>query len=454
MSISNKVIPIKGMHCRSCEILIEEELLKIPGVTQVNVSEKTGTAEIVFKGSLNDKTISETVEACGYKIGKNSQKWFSRNLADYYDLMKATLVAIILYFTALNLGLFNMGANSTSNYASYPVVFLVGVTAGFSTCMALIGGLVLGISTRYAESHTQMRTLQKLTPHLIFNVGRVFFFMIFGALIGYFGSLLKITPGTTGVFTLIAGTIMLFLGLQTLGIFPRLEAVKITLPKSLYKTLGIKEKKSANYAHSGTFLLGGLSFFIPCGFTQAIQLYAISTGNPITSAVTLGIFALGTTPGLLSIGSVTSLVKGKYAGTFFRFVGIAVIGLGIFNINNGFNLTGIDYSLTKATGSLQQAPKFPAAVMEEGNIQTIYMTQNYNGYTPNRFTVKKGVPVKWVVNSVDSYSCAAGIYSAPLGINQNLIPGENIIKFTPDKTGTVKFTCSMGMYTGYIDVIN
>jgi len=451
MNIQNKTINIKGMHCRSCEILIEEELLKIPGVTQVNVSEKKGTAEVIYKGDLNDNTVKDTVEACGYKLGKSSKLWFSRNLADYYDLMKAILIAVILYFTALNLGLFKMGANTTSNFASFPVVFLVGVTAGFSTCMALVGGLVLGISARYSETHKQLGTIQKLTPHFIFNLGRIFFFTLFGALIGYFGSILKMTPGTIGLFTLVAGLVMLFLGLQTIGIFPKLEEVKFTLPKSLYKALGIKEKKSAQYGHMGTFVLGGLSFFIPCGFTQAVQLYAISTGNPLTSAITLGIFAVGTTPGLLSIGSISTLFKGKYSGTFFRFVGIAVIGLALFNINNGINLTGVNIQLPKTNNTNSETGN---VVVNNENLQTIYMTQTFDGYNPNRFTVKKGIPVKWVVNSVDSYSCAAGIYSAPLGIRQNLVPGENIITFTPQKTGTVKFTCSMGMFTGYINVVD
>ena len=45
--MNRKIIPIKGMHCRSCEILVEDELSKIPGVTGVEVNQKKGEA-IVF----------------------------------------------------------------------------------------------------------------------------------------------------------------------------------------------------------------------------------------------------------------------------------------------------------------------------------------------------------------------------------------------------------------------
>ena len=41
-----------------------------------------------------------------------------------------------------------------------------------------------------------------------------------------------------------------------------------------------------------------------------------------------------------------------------------------------------------------------------------------------------------------------------LGIRSSLKLGENIFEFTADKMGTIRFTCSMGMYTGSFNVIN
>jgi sulfite exporter TauE/SafE len=48
-------------------------------------------------------------------------------------------------------------------------------------------------------------------------------------------------------------------------------------------------------------LSGALTFFLPCGFTFAMQLYALSTGNFWMGMAVMAIFAIGTLPGLLSI---------------------------------------------------------------------------------------------------------------------------------------------------------
>jgi plastocyanin domain-containing protein len=89
----------------------------------------------------------------------------------------------------------------------------------------------------------------------------------------------------------------------------------------------------------------------------------------------------------------------------------------------------------------------------ESNAQIIRMDQLGSGYKPNSFTVKKGAPVKWIITS-KSQSCSASIYSKQLGINRELSPGENVINFTPTETGKISFSCYMGMYSGYFDVIN
>ena len=451
-SLNKKIIQIKGMHCRSCEILIEEEILKVDGVHKVNVSEKKGFAEIFYEGEVLDAHIEDAVCGCGYSLGKDSKSWVSKNPKDYDDLIKAGIALAFIYFIAKGLGFFNIAFNSSNNLASLPVVLLVGLTAGFSTCMALVGGLVLGVSARFSEKHPRATSLHKFKPHVIFNLGRIFFFIIFGGIIGYFGSFLQLGPSSIGVLTIFVGLIMLLLGLQTVGIFPIVERVKFTLPRSLYKLVGIDTQKQNEYSNRGSFLLGGLTFFLPCGFTQAMQLYAISSGSILTGALTMGVFALGTAPGLLGIGGLTSVIKGAFAKPFFKFVGLMVIGLSLFNISNGMNLTGLSLP-TFASASAKSIDKIsdPNVVLVNGK-QVVKMTQRFNGYSPRSFTIQKGIPVKWIVTSTDVNTCASSIYSSQLNIRKSLKLGENIIEFTPKDVGTIKFSCSMGMYTGFFNV--
>jgi plastocyanin domain-containing protein len=82
------------------------------------------------------------------------------------------------------------------------------------------------------------------------------------------------------------------------------------------------------------------------------------------------------------------------------------------------------------------------------------MTQRANGYSPNSFTIKKGIPVKWIITSESAYSCAASILMPSMNIQQGLKEGENVIEFTPKQVGTLPFSCSMGMYRGSFNVVD
>ena len=452
--MNTKTIPIKGMHCRSCEILIEDELMKIKGVQKVMVSEKRGVAEIYYKGHLEQDRIQQAVCSAGYTIGKNEQKpLFSKRMQDYVDLGYAFLILTILYIIGDTIGLFNLSLKGTGNYGSLPIVLLVGITAGVSTCMALVGGLVLAASARFVEKHPQATLLQKFKPHLFFNAGRIISFFVLGGMIGFAGSFFQLSTTTLGFLTIAVGAVMVLMGLQLTEIFPRLNGLQFTLPKGISRALGIKKQSEKEYSHKNSFIMGASTFFLPCGFTQAMQLFAISSGSPITGALTMGVFAIGTAPGLLGIGGLTSMVKGAFAKPFFKFAGLVVIFMAIFNISNGLNLSGIDVNAFINPQVTATTANDPNVTMENG-IQIVKMTQTSSGYSPHSFTIKRGIPVKWIITSKDAFTCAASIVSSKLGIRKNLEAGENIIEFTPTEAGQVRFTCSMGMYNGVFNVIN
>ncbi len=451
--MNKTTVHISGMHCRSCEILLEDAL-QLPGVKKVTVSQTKGTAEIEHQGMLDEAEISKAVTEAGYNVGQTHKPWFSRNKADYNNLAKCALLLVALYFVAKTFGLFNISMGTSGNYASLPVVFFVGLTAGLSTCMALVGGLVLGVSARFSEKHPHATAQEKFAPHLFFNLGRIISFFILGGVVGLVGSFLQLSTGVLGMLTILVGISMLLIGAQLLRIFPRLEGVHFSLPTSLSKALGIKKHKEKEYSHKNAFLMGALTFFLPCGFTQAMQLYAMSTGSPIAGALTMGVFALGTAPGLLGIGGLTSIIKGAFARPFFQFAGLVVIILALFNIGNGYNLSGLNLGVKAFfPGQLSAQASDPNVSLENG-VQVVRMTQGQDGYSPSAFTLKKGVPVKWVITSKDPLSCSGTIVSSQLGVRKALQAGQNIIEFTPTETGKIKFTCSMGMYTGSFTVVD
>jgi uncharacterized protein len=453
------VVTIKGMHCRSCEILIEEELLKLNGVQRVNVSEKAGTAEIIANTDIPIDTITKSLDKLGYSIGKENHQYVTKNISDWKDLFYGLLILVSIYIVLRWSGFTRINFINTTTISNISVVFLLGLTAGFSTCIALVGGLLLSITSRYAEQNTNNSAVNKLRPSIYFIIGRLISFIILGAIIGYFGSLFKIAPFFNDILVIVVSIVMLLLGLQTLQIFPILENVKLTIPTSLYKIFGIKQIKQHEYTKANSLLLGGLTFFLPCGFTQAMQLYSMSSGSALTGAITMGIFCLGTTPGILSISSLSTFVKGKYTKIFFKVVGLAVITIAVVNIFNSYKLlnTGVSNSINKLQPTTQQTTinsisTDPNVSLSNG-VQIVKMDQLSTGYVPNKFTLIKNIPVKWVITSKDPYSCASSIYSSQLGIRTTLKSGENIFEFTPTKTGTINFSCSMGMYKGEFIIV-
>lgn len=450
------ILPIIGMHCKSCEILIEDNLKDVSGVKSSQADYRKQQV-VVFTKDNSQPSMQEMENAiinAGYKVGESKKESgiFSKNARDYKELGIAFVLLVAMYFIFKGLGInFNISGANSLDTLTLPVIFLIGITAGFSTCMALVGGLVLGISAKHATLHPEATAAQKFRPHLFFNLGRFLSYVFFGGLLGIIGSVFQFSAFVLGLITIVVGLIMLLMGLQLIDILLFAKRLKMTLPKGISRMLGIGNENNKEYSHRNSALLGVLTFFLPCGFTQAMQVFAIGTGSFFGGALIMGTFALGTMPGLLGIGGLSSLVKGSFARYFFKLAGLVVIVFAVLNITNGLGLAGFgfDQVYNKNTSS----NVVDKNVKTEQGVQIVRMQEVANGYTPNTFTVKKDVPVKWIITAQAPYSCAAGILMQKYNIRQNLQAGENIIEFTPTETGRVRFSCFMGMYTGYFNVV-
>jgi copper chaperone CopZ len=64
-----KYFDVKGMHCRSCEMLIKDSLGEAKGIKQVDVSHKSGKLKVLFDEKLIDEhKIKEIITKEGYKV--------------------------------------------------------------------------------------------------------------------------------------------------------------------------------------------------------------------------------------------------------------------------------------------------------------------------------------------------------------------------------------------------
>src|SRR3989338_3932708 len=186
---------ISGMHCRSCEIVVEDNVSKISGVKKVNVDYKKGIAEVYYEHKPPSSEIEKAVRNAGYALGINKKRPFlSSDPMTYIELLFAggALVIVLMWLKIFGVLDWNLQFSSTP---SLFFVVLIGLTAGISTCMALICGLVLGISSRHAELHPEATPSQKFKPHLFFNLGRLVSYAVLGGAIGLAGSVFRLLIG-------------------------------------------------------------------------------------------------------------------------------------------------------------------------------------------------------------------------------------------------------------------
>ncbi len=431
-------LPISGLHCEACEFITEDAIKNSGGkIKKVKVDRHHNTATIEYEGAEPDlAAINKKLQPMGYVLGQEEKQPSS---------LTSTLiiVAAIIILALVLSGYFWFDFSSLLPQQGFSLASagLIGLVAGVSTCMALVGGLVLSLSSAWSAKHPEADGLTKTIPQLFFNAGRLAGFFILGGLLGLLGTSLAPSPLANGILNILTAAVIIAVGLSLIS--PRFKSL-IALPKGLARK--INGYKEGGFSTWKTMALGALTFFLPCGFTQAMQLYAIQSGNFVDGALAMSLFALGTAPGLLGMGILGNKAgessRGKLA---FKAIAVVIIIFGVLNASSGAKL------IRTATADTQEAIAAEDASQEEP--LEIRMEQRGNGYYPTSFEVEAGRPVKWIITSTSQYSCASSFIVPSLKIRQQLQLGENIIEFTPTKAGKIPFSCSMGMYTGVIEVI-
>lgn len=322
------------MHCNACILLTESELLDHPKISHAKSSLKNRTVELTADfgdASLEDiaEELTALLEKHGYKIATSAQHK-ERGLKEFTVALPIALGFIALFVLLQKLGIINLV--NTEN-VSFGTAFFIGVVASLSSCMAVVGGLLLSMSATFAQQG------QRATPQILFHLGRVVSFFFLGGLIGSVGASLQL--GMYGMFalTLIIGIVMLILGINLLDVFHFTKRLQPSMPKFLSRhALGLSKMN-----HTLTpALVGVATFFLPCGFTQSMQIYTLSTGSFLKGALTMLFFALGTLPvlALVSMSSI-SITKSPKSGIFFKTAGLIVIIFAVFNILNSFVAIGL-----------------------------------------------------------------------------------------------------------------
>jgi sulfite exporter TauE/SafE/copper chaperone CopZ len=325
---------VEGMHCKSCALFIQQELSDLSYVTRVIVDVSNSTVEVTgdFEGVPQEelaKDFTAIFSERGYVFSK-SKKEVEKNLSDFKIAIPVALAFVVIFLLLQKTGLVSAVDSSNINFST---AFVLGLVASISSCAAVVGGLVLSMSATFAKEG------DKIKPQLFFHSGRIISFFIFGGVIGVVGSAFTLSSTTSFILSLIIGLVMLVLGVNLLGVFDFTKKLQPSMPKFISKhVLGV-----SRWNHKLTpFLVGVVTFFLPCGFTQSMQIYTLSTGTFLEGGLTMLAFALGTLPALALISfSSLGLTNNSKSGIFFRSAGIIVIVFAIFNLISSLVVVGV-----------------------------------------------------------------------------------------------------------------
>jgi sulfite exporter TauE/SafE len=352
-------------------------------------------------------------------------------------------------------------------------IFLTGLTSGGVTCAAMQGGILA--STIANQKRSEGKKIDKDAAPNSFDLGdwgpvssflvtKLLSHVILGFFLGWLGSTVTLSLGMRLFFQGFAALFMFASAMNLLEVHPIFRYIVISPPKFARRLIRNNTAADRLFAPG---LLGFLTILIPCGVTQAMEILAISSASPIQGALIMGAFVLGTAPMFVLIGVATAKLSEVWRTYFLRTAAILLIGMALYSLNGILQVTDNPYSLQRlgprlvkllppydqSTGSSVKVQD-PSVKLENG-VQKVTLSITNRGYSPKTFKVQKDVPVELTLETTGNvYSCATAFTFKAFNISEFLGPTDSKVKtFTPTKKGIYTFACSMGMYSGTMEVI-
>jgi len=447
-------LQITGIHCKSCKALIEEEVSLIIGIKSIEVNTKTGEAWVVYDENETHKDeIIKTIEHLNYeaklikyfKISKNSldssvkprnDKLFNKLVIPFI----AVLIFGFIYLLISRFGLFEFMEKLNESNLSYGLIFVIGLLASFH-CIGMCGGIVIAYTTRFCPSVKGNNNIS--FPHIYYNIGRIAAYTLTGAVLGGIGSFFGISQTFTSILTLLAGLFMIAVGLSLIVRLSILDKITGIIPLSFMRLFS---RQIHSLKPKAPIIIGFLNGFIPCGPLQAMQIYSLASGSALAGGISMAAFGLGTAPLMLGFGNIISILSHSRIKQIMKISGIIVIVLGILNV--GRSLAILKKEPFSEPIKNPQTEEKTVDSNQNNSFQVAKMELTYQGYVPNTLTVKKGIPVRWIINVKEMSGCTNEIIMPTYNIKKKLKYGENIIEFTPKNVGEIKFSCWMKMVWG------
>ncbi len=377
-----KEIQIKWMHCISCEIILEKELEKLDWVKLIMVSHKKGIMQVEYSKKSDYDKLKKAIEKSWFSVveaWENNQNNNENNsLNNILSNIIAIFLVIILLLASQLFDIYTLIPDTSSvNYFS---AILIWIIASFSTCLAITWWIIVGFS-RYLDSWHWF--LGHLKVQSAFQFWRLLWFFIFWWILWYFWSFLNINFTFTAVLTLFVGFLLFYMWLNILWLVPSITKYWVHMPKSFTKK--IEALGQPKYAP----IVWALTFFLPCWFTQTMQLLAVWSWSFWQGGLVMMLFALWTTPAFLALWLGSSYFKWKKFPTLTKIIWALVIFFGLFTLFNSYNL--VKYiDLNPFSSNTQDISEAGWEKVWQEELEDVYVKHNWYKTLPSFVQLEAG----------------------------------------------------------------
>ena len=338
------------------------------------------------------------------------------------------------------------------------IFFLTGLTTGGLSCLAVQGGLLASVITnqKIQDAHTTHSKKEYVAVGL-FLLAKLISHALLGLLLGFLGEKISLSLGVKLTFQAFTALFMFATAMNLLQVHPLFRFVFIQPPRFIRKMVKVSSKSSAFFA---PVFLGFLTVFIPCGVTQAMQVLAINSADPIQAMLIMVSFTLGTFPLFGLIGVATTKLSELWYANFTKIASYLLIIMSLYSLNGVLVVLNAPVTLNSIVRPITyffsderfSQTTLPAPL--ENGVQKVSIEALNSGSSPEYIAVKSGVPVELTVFAQEVYSCAVDFRLQEFGVAVFLKPNTSqTFEFTPLKKGRFVYSCSMGMYSGILEVL-
>jgi uncharacterized protein len=211
--------------------------------------------------------------------------------------------------------------------------FTIGALGSFH-CIGMCGPIALALPVHNGGNG------KKIMGSLVYNLGRVSTYAIFGAIFGTVGKGFSLFSSQQWLSVALGGLIVISVVVPT-AFKNRLNPAS-SISRGIGKIKGGMQHFFRQRSYRALFSIGLLNGLLPCGMVYLAVAGAVATGDSLSGAAYMALFGLGTLPVMWGTVLAGNMISLRLRGLIRRSMPVVIACIGILFIIRGLNL-GIPY---------------------------------------------------------------------------------------------------------------